>query len=295
MVTVIIPTCKGEDRVPEAVKSVLDQTYKDLEVIVVDDNGRGTECQIATERNLAPYFKDSRFKYIVHEVNKNGAAARNTGIRNASGEYIGFLDDDDIYLPGKIEKQVALFRLLDDTYGLVYGSFREVIDERRSRIVKAKHSDNFLFDFLCDRIIACSSTVLIRREVLSAAGEWDESFYRHQDLEFFARAASNYKTAFVEDICAEKRKLDRNTVKGEVYERYHMHYIKKMEPIVSGFSPAQKRKFYDHHCFLIGKAYIKDGNIPGALHWAKQSSNPCAVMIRYFTAAGVFLIRKVIR
>lgn len=295
MVTVIIPTCKGEDVVPEAVESVLNQTYGDLEVIVVDDNGRGTEHQLATERNLAPYLKDSRLKYIVHAVNKNGSAARNTGIRNASGEYIGFLDDDDIYLRDKIEKQVALFNSLDDTYGLVYGSFREIIDEKHSRVVKARHSDHFLFDFLCDRIIVCSSTALIRREVLSAVVEWDESFQRHQDLEFFARVAYRYKAAFIKDVCVEKRKLDRNTARGETYERYHMHYVNKMEPIVSSFSQAQKRKFYNHHYFEIGKAYIKDGNIPGALYWARRSSNPCGMIVHYFIAAGAFLVRKVIR
>lgn len=295
MVTVIIPTCKGEDVVPEAVESVLNQTYGDLEVIVVDDNGRGTEHQLATERNLAPYLKDGRLKYIVHAVNKNGSAARNTGIRNASGEYIGFLDDDDIYLRDKIEKQVALFNSLDDTYGLVYGSFREIIDEKHSRVVKARHSDHFLFDFLCDRIIVCSSTALIRREVLSAVVEWDESFQRHQDLEFFARVAYRYKAAFIKDVCVEKRKLDRNTARGETYERYHMHYVNKMEPIVSSFSQAQKRKFYNHHYFEIGKAYIKDGNIPGALYWARRSSNPCGTIVHYVIAAGAFLVRKVIR
>lgn len=293
MVTVIIPTYKGEEKVSAAVISVLTQTYKDLEVIVVDDNGRGTEHQISTERELAPLFDDTRLKYIVHEVNKNGSAARNTGIKHSSGEYIGFLDDDDIYLPEKLKRQVELFESLDDTYGLVYGSFREIIDEKHSRIVMAKHSDDFLFDFLCDRIIACSSTVLIRREVLSKVVEWDESFRRHQDLEFFARIAYNYKVSYIEDICVEKRKLDRNTPKGEIYEQYHLHYINKMEPIVSNFTQVQKRKYYDHHFFEIGKAYIKDKNFKKSIYWAKKSSNPCIMVIKYILAAGVFIMRKV--
>lgn len=293
MVTVIIPTYKGEDKIAEAVKSVLNQTYKNIEVVVVDDNGQGTNHQIATEKKIQPFLIDSRLKYVVHKKNKNGSAARNTGIKNSSGEFIGFLDDDDVYLPDKLEKQISLFQSLDDSYGLVYGSFKEVIDDKHSRVVKARVSDNFLYEYLCDRIIACSSTVLIRRSVLDKVVEWDESFKRHQDLEFFARVAFYYKVAFIEDVCVEKRKLDRNTAKGEVYEQYHLHYMNKMETIVNSFSERQKREFYDHHYFEMGKAYIKDKNISKALYWAKQSSHPLKMILQYIIAAGAFLIRKI--
>lgn len=293
MVTVIIPTYKGESKVLEAAKSVLNQTYSDIEVIVVDDNGKGTEHQILTEKVITPLLqKDQRLKYIIHDVNKNGSAARNTGIRNSTGEYIGFLDDDDIYLPQKIEKQVDLFRSLGDEYGLIYGAFKEVIDERRSRVVKPENTNNFLYDFLCDRLIACSSTVLIRRNVLKDVAEWDESFRRHQDLEFFARVAYYYKVAFIEDVCVEKRKLDRNTAKGFTYEEYHLHYINKIGWIVDTFSDKDKPAFYDHHYFEMGKAHIKDGNIKRALYWAYKSSNPCKMILQYMIAAGSFAIRK---
>lgn len=291
MVTVIIPTYKGEDKIAEAVKSVINQTYRDLEIVIVDDNGRGTEHQLETEKAIQPFLSDTRLKYIVHEKNKNGSAARNTGIRNSAGEYIGFLDDDDIYLPQKLEKQVELFETLDDSYGLVYGSFREVIDEKHSRILMAEKSDQFLFDFLCDRIIACSSTVLIRRRVLDKVVEWDESFIRHQDLEFFARVAFNYRVAFVGDICVEKHKLDRNTAKGSIYEEYHLHYVKKMNPIVETFTQKQKKEFYYHHYFEMGKAYIKDRNIKRALYWAKKSSNPPKMVFQYGIAALSYMFR----
>jgi glycosyltransferase involved in cell wall biosynthesis len=292
MVTVIIPTYKGEDKIEEAVESVLQQTYKDIEVIVVDDNGQGTPNQIATEKAVQKFFSDKRFKYIVHEKNKNGSAARNTGIKNSTGEFIGFLDDDDVFMPEKIEKQVALFSSLGPEYGLVYGSFKEIIDERHSRILQADKSDNFLFDFLCDKIIACSSTVLIRRNVLDKVKEWDESFRRHQDLEFFARVAFYYKVAYIPDICIEKRKLDRNTAKGEVYEEYHLHYINKMQGIVDTFTEKQKKEFYDHHYFEMGKAYIKEKNISRALYWAKRSSNPPKMVLEYLVAAASFAIRR---
>lgn len=292
MVTIIIPTYKGEDKIAYAVESVLNQTYSDLEVIVVDDNGKGCEHQIATEKAITRFFEDKRFRYITHEVNKNGSAARNTGIHASSSEYIGFLDDDDIFLPEKLEKQVALFDSLPEEYGLIYGSFREIIDAKHSRVLKAKPSNDFLFEFLCDRIIACSSTVLIRRTVLDTVKEWDESFKRHQDLEFFARIAFKYKVSCVEDICVEKHKLDRNVAKGEVYEQYHMHYVNKMKPIIQSFSEEKQREFYDHHYIEIGKAYLKSKNIGKAMYWAEKTSKPWKYKMSYLLAAALFVVRR---
>lgn len=292
MVTIIIPTYKGEEKIAYAVESVLNQTYCDIEVIVVDDNGKGSDHQIATEKAIAGFSTDKRFHYITHEVNKNGSAARNTGIRASSSQYIGFLDDDDVFLPEKLEKQVALFDSLPEEYGLIYGSFREIIDATHSRVVKAEFCEDFLFEFLCDRIIACSSTVLIRRSVLDIVREWDESFRRHQDLEFFARIAFSYKVACIEDVCVEKHKLDRNVAKGEVYEQYHMHYVDKMKPIIESFSEERQKEFYNHHYIEIGKAYLKNKNFAKAMYWTEKTSKPLKYKVSYLIAAVLFIIRR---
>ncbi|MCD8089330.1 MAG: glycosyltransferase [Clostridiales bacterium] len=293
MVSIIIPTYKGEDIIKNAVESVLNQTYSDIEVIVVDDNGRGTEHQINTEKILSVFSGDSRFKYIAHEKNKNGSAARNTGISHSKGEYIGFLDDDDIFLKDKIEKQVNILSGLSSDYGMIYGAFTEIIDSSHSRTLQAKHNeDEFLFEFLCDKIIAYSSAVLIRRSVLSRVKCWDESFRRHQDLEFFARIAYYYRVVYLPDICVEKRKLDRNTPKADVYEQYHLHYINKMGFIVEGFSKAKQKEFYDHHYFEMGKMYIKEKNLKRALYWAGKCSNPVKTVIMYGTSGLSYMLRK---
>lgn len=291
MVSIIIPTYKGAEHITAAVESVLSQTYKDIEVIVVDDNGLNTECQKRTEAALQPYFADKRLIYIPHNVNKNGSAARNTGIRASHGEYLGFLDDDDIFLPDKTEKQVALLESLPSEYGLIYGSFQEIVSEKCTRVITARESDNFLFEFLCDKIIACSSTVLIRRDVLGKVHGWDESFRRHQDLEFFARIASLYKVTYVPDICVEKRKMDRNTPDGDRYEQYHLHYMNKMRPIVDSFTKEQQIEFYDHHYFEMGKMHIKSGHLSRAVYWAMRSSKPFRMIVEYAKSALNYLQR----
>ena len=107
-VSVIIPTYKRSTVICRAVDSVLAQTLDSVEVIVVDDNGIGTEAGIKTAEVMEKNYSDNtKVHYIQHEKNKNGSAARNTGIRAAHGEFISFLDDDDIYLPERLEKMVA--------------------------------------------------------------------------------------------------------------------------------------------------------------------------------------------
>ena len=107
LVSVIIPTYKRSDMLPRAINSVLKQTYENVQVVVVDDNDSNSEYRRCTEKQMSFYANDKRVKYIRHCKNSNGAVARNTGIKNADGEIITFLDDDDVYQTDKIKKQVS--------------------------------------------------------------------------------------------------------------------------------------------------------------------------------------------
>ena len=105
-VSVITPTYKRNDYINRAIESIINQDYPDIEILVIDDNGVGTIEQLETENKLKPYINKGLIKYICNEKNLGGANARNVGIINSTGEYITFLDDDDVYLPGKISVQV---------------------------------------------------------------------------------------------------------------------------------------------------------------------------------------------
>lgn len=292
LVSVIIPTHRGSDKICCAVDSVLAQTYPDIEVIVVDDNGKGTEAQLATEKAMQKYAGNEKVKYLAHETNKNGAAARNTGIAASKGEFLAFLDDDDKFMPEKTEKQVAAFNKLSQDYGLIYGSYTEHLTEETSRFVAADSTDDFLYRFLCNEILACSSTVMIRRRTLEKVKQWDESFFRHQDLEFFARIAYNYKVACIQDNCIEKFKLDRNMPKGETYEKYRLFYLNKMEPIIKTFSPKRQKRLYNIHYTEIGKCYIKEKDIKSAMKWAFKTSNPLKTFFIFAKDGVAYIARK---
>lgn len=117
MISIIITTYKREVGILQrAIKSVLAQTYKELELIVVDDSP-ATYAHREAIRKYVTSISEIPTLYIQHERNMGACIARNTGIDNSSGEYICFLDDDDEWLPQKLEKQLQMFR---EDVGLVY-------------------------------------------------------------------------------------------------------------------------------------------------------------------------------
>jgi len=106
--TVTITTFQRPEFVKIAIESVFRQSYNNIEIVLVDDNGYGTQAQIETETSISNYLQLENFKYIKLDKNAGSCEARNIGVKNASGDYLFFLDDDDVFLPRKVEKQIAL-------------------------------------------------------------------------------------------------------------------------------------------------------------------------------------------
>ena len=136
LVSVIIPTYKRSTRLPIAIDSVLRQTYKFIEIIVVDDNG-DNNFREETKKVLKPYLDNKEIKYICHDSNLGGCAARNTGVFAAKGDYIAFLDDDDFYEPKKIELQVDYLNKNKHLDACMCSMFR--IDENKKQIISREN------------------------------------------------------------------------------------------------------------------------------------------------------------
>ena len=116
LVSVVIPTYKRSDTLERAINSVRNQTYRDIEIVVVDDNVPG-DVYSQSVNQLIDRLAYDNVTLVTQPKHINGAAARNAGIRKSNGEYISFLDDDDLIFPDKIEKQVATLKEMDETVG----------------------------------------------------------------------------------------------------------------------------------------------------------------------------------
>ena len=197
LVSVVIPTYKRSCTILDSIQSVLNQTYKNIEIIVVDDNGRGTEFQKRTEIVLKSHIENGNIKYIVHEVNRNGSVARNTGFMCSRGEYINFLDDDDKFYPEKIEKQVQRLMNTDENVGATYcnsitirnRTFSNKLYKRESNLSK---EGNLCREYLLGKVLFNTSTILFKRKALETIGGFDGSFTRHQDYEIMIRFFRKY-------------------------------------------------------------------------------------------------------
>jgi glycosyltransferase involved in cell wall biosynthesis len=171
-----------------AIASVLNQTFRDLEVIVVDDASNDTTLDVVSG------FSDPRIRYVRHELQKGGAAARNTGIRRTAGEYIAFLDDDDEWFPEKLNLQVVLLDRSSSEVGAVYTGCIKV-DHTSGKVLSQKtptHRGDLHQRFLVKNCVTSTSSVVLRRQCLESVGLFDETLPSSQDHDMWIRISRGF-------------------------------------------------------------------------------------------------------
>lgn len=274
-VTVVIPTYKCQQYICRAIDSVLAQDYPNIEIIVVDDNGIGTEEQKCTSNTISKYLNYKNFRYILHEKNSNGSAARNTGLRAASGDFIALLDDDDEFLPYKIRLQIKRLERFDKSWGAAYSSFYRVYPGGLKVKYKAEKSGYLLYDLLSMTLDTdAGSTLMFRREILERVAGFDESFTRHQDIEFIARIAKYYKICAINEPCTLKYEYNSNKPKtAKAKEIYRQHFLEKFKSEISLFPQEDQKRLYFKHRIDIAKQYLKDIDIIGCTRNLMDSGN----------------------
>ena len=203
MVSVIITTYEGSKYIGRALISVLNQTYKDLEVIVVDDNIEESEERIRTEKVIRT-ISDERVVYLKNQQHINGAYARNQGIHIARGEYIAFLDDDDIFCRERVEECVKILEK-ENEYDAVYSNVVIVTNNRMTATVKAKKSGMLQKNLILNKnMLGTGSNLFLTRRAVQKIGDFDESFVRYQDVEFMVRFFDFFKIANLEKYLVVK-------------------------------------------------------------------------------------------
>jgi len=191
LVSVIIPIFNGESYIKEAVDSVLSQTYKNIEVIIVDDGSTDRTGEIV--KDIIQH--DRRIRYIYQE-NKGQSAARNTAIDNAKGKYIAFLDADDVFLPTKIEKQVSYMELHPDCdlcYCKIYHFYNNFPE--KLFYFSLEHPSGYLFENLLRKNFINPLSVVVKKEVLDKFGAFEPTF-RRLDEQYLWLKLSFHKVKF---------------------------------------------------------------------------------------------------
>lgn len=186
-VSVIIPTHNRPELLKNAVNSVLNQSYKDLELIVVDDGLEKRADGIIKDSN------DLRLKYILHEKEKGGSAARNTGIRNATGDFIALLDDDDEWLPEKLEVQMKEFEKSPTDVGFCFSAVTNDYGKELKNTRVPSGIGNYLELALLRAKTFLNVTLIVKKYVFDEVGFFDESFPSHQEADLVIRMAKKYK------------------------------------------------------------------------------------------------------
>jgi glycosyltransferase involved in cell wall biosynthesis len=241
LVSVIIPAFNAERHIAQTLESVLAQSYRRLEVIVVDDGSEDRTSDIARDF----VRKDSRLK-VLYQPNRGVAAARNRAIAESNGEFIAPIDADDQWCPSKVQRQVETLSNSPSIVGLVY-VWSQRIDESNAVVgqCSGRHIEGSVYlPLLIGNFIGNSSAPLIRRECFEAVGGYDEAFWRCnaqgcEDWDIYLRIAERYRFSVIPDCLVRYRQtaggMSADTEKMKASHRLLLDSVRKRHPSISSF------------------------------------------------------------
>jgi glycosyltransferase involved in cell wall biosynthesis len=274
-VSVVIPCFNGERFIGEAIESVLAQTHRDLEIIVVDDGSSDRSREVVMD-----YASGGRVRYTRHDVNRGIPAARNTGIRLSDGDFVAFLDQDDLWRPEKLSREIAAFESRKNgDIGLVFSNMglmnrhgvlvkdtcckvpKGINGLAREQVVKALFMRNFI------PII----TVLVKRECFERVGFLDETISSgSDDYEFCLRLAREYDIAYVDEALAVRRLHEDNYTNDELIIPDAISVIEKFAAEISCPASLRNRRI-SNLLSKLGGFYVRTGEMTKGMDAFRRS------------------------
>lgn len=257
LVSVVIPAYNAALFIKEAIESVLNQTYMNFEIIVIDDGSIDNQNEII--RTLME--KDDRIKYFYQE-NSGVSTARNHGILISKGEYLAFLDADDVWLPDNLELKIRKFE--SGEFGLVHSSAK-IIDDKSNitgQSIIGKEGD-LLEDMLVwkETCIPGPSSILVKKEVIKEVGHFDINLSTAADQDFFLRTCAKFKIGMVDKSTWNYRIHNHNMHRNvAVMERDIIYVYEKSDKNNLFFDENFKRKCFANMYMILGKSWAGDGN-----------------------------------
>lgn len=250
-ISVILPTYNRAHILKRSVESVLAQTYKNFELIIVDDGSTDNT------KELVNSFSDPRLRYIKHEKNLGLAASRNTGIKEARGKLIANQDSDDIWFPQKLEKEIAAFRDADADVGIVYSRLKKEFSKDKIELIpsdKQKPKQGNLHKALLEKNFITMQSALARKKCFEEE-MFDKSLPALQDWDLWIRISKKWKFkyipevlchAFVSEDSITKKRGMRAKARKMIFEKHRAEFEKYP-------------KIFSRHAYMIGCAELKWG------------------------------------
>ncbi|SER82496.1 glycosyltransferase family 2 protein [Natrinema salaciae] len=289
LVSVIVPTYNRPERLVRSLESVADQTYERLEVIVVDDGSETPATDVvAPVRDELPY----EVTVIRHDENRGANAARNTGIREASGEFLAFLDDDDEWNPSKVTRQVDAFQRASDDLGLVYTALRLVDDDGTVlRTTDASVAGDVTRQLLCRNAIGSFSCVMVRSTAAADAGPLDEAFPSWQDLDWYIRISENWTVQPISDPLVTNAAGTHDRITDDLealIEETYPRFLWKHRPRAAAYGALFERKMLGWAAFRIGAWYaLPSGQYETARRFLRRAITIYPLEPQFFLYAAI--------
>jgi glycosyltransferase involved in cell wall biosynthesis len=286
--TVVIPTHNRPEKLSKAVESVIGQSYTNWELIIVNDSD-----DEAPVKRFVKECNNHKIKYLKNQGIKGGNGARNTGIKNARGNYIAFLDDDDQWFPSKLEKQIASLKAKNEKQwaGCYCGYLLKDEDIWREESRKLLEG-NFLFQQLIgNNAIGAMSTLLIRRYVFDEIGYLAENLVRHQDIHFLIKYFEKYKLACVKEclmkVCGHRR------IATKKLEASKLHLIGYLRKNASSLTEKEIKQYFAYEYRSLAICFLQESNRRKFLQYIRMSLTTTYLPVHKYLKVAIAIVDAV--
>lgn len=248
IVTVIIPVHNRPQLIKRSIESVINQTFKDWELIIVNDNSTDN-----TVYSITPFLHDIRIKLINRDINEGAASARNVGIRNAKGVYISLLDSDDFYHPDFLLRSVAKLKEISDPYIFTYVGVGKPNEYNLTNdIIKKSIWDvparfkNKGKPYLYELQVGTAAGISFKRKVFNEIGDFDCNLKAAEDTDYFIRLSERYIGCPIHEVLVYKDNAltDRLTINYLSNALAYESIIRKNEKEIQQDIYLRKRWYY---------------------------------------------------